>query len=90
MNTSDELGKSLLEQDDMIVLEILSEKLIEEFQVLLKAIDAYKSKHADLTQFNCKKEHLSAVININGSFDLVKKVSQQLFYELVILSVWVK
>ena len=56
MNTCDELGKSLLEQDDMIVLEILSEKLIEEFQVLLKAIDAFKSKHADLTQFNSKKE----------------------------------
>jgi len=75
MNTSEEFGKSLLDQDDMVVLEILSEKLIEEFQVLLKAIDSYKTKQSDLEQFNFKKEHLSAVININESNDSVKKVS---------------
>jgi hypothetical protein len=71
---NEDFDKSLVEKDDMVVLEIISEKLIKELQVLLKTIDAYKSKQPDLEQFNSKKEHLSALIKISESNYLLREV----------------
>ena len=79
---------NLSQDDDMMVLEIIAEKLIKILEKALDSINKYKSILPYLNEYNVKKGYLSILINTkdvlnqNAIADLKRKIVSYAYKKL--------
>ena len=66
------LSQKDIENDKMIMLEIISENLIEELKLLLQIIDDHKSNMTNLDEYNLKKRCIKSLAKITELKDIKK------------------